>query len=340
MTDSSSSQQSASKALTLIVSPGGTGTITVSNATVGQNLQVPITITLSPPPPSPVTLTITSSSPGQVLVGNPDDPGASGLSTVISADTTSVSTYVKALASSGTVNITVHIGGYTDGVGVVTLGQSGFVISSPNGVGASFTTFQGVSTPLTVYAARLNSNGTFAESQALRGTFSVNVPVASLDTSKGTVTPLLVPVASNTQSGTVTFQASSINQGTVTVALTTPDGFSTPGTGAQVLATVQQSGIFPCNPQTGVTVGKNLQTNCSVSLTSKAAANLTVTIASSDPSKLKFSTTPTGTTSGTITVTIPQNQSSSPEFYVHAFDSTGSVSYTVPHRASDRWIRR
>ena len=54
-----------------------------------------------------------------------------------------------------------------------------------------------------------------------------------------------------------------------------------------------------------------------------------MTLHSSDATRLKFSNSPTGAASDTITVSIPANQSTSADFYVQGFDSTGSVGYTA-----------
>jgi len=78
-----------------------------------------------------------------------------------------------------------------------------------------------------------------------------------------------------------------------------------------------------------VTVGKNLQVSASVSLSGRSSSPVVVTLQSQDPTRLMFSTSPTGTASQSINVTIPLNQTVTPDFYVQAFDSVGTVGYTV-----------
>ncbi len=306
---------------------GSSGLIAVSNVNLGNNLQAQMGITLNPAPAGSVTLTISSDNPS-VLLGSSDAPGATTLTATISAGTNSVSTYVKGLANSGTANITVSAQGYSNGTGVVTLYQSGFVISSPNGIGAAFTTFEGVSTDLTVFAARVDNSGVFAESQQTRGGATFNVPVSN--TAPGSVSPTTLTFTGGTTQMTTTFSASPSSTGSGTVSVGPPSGFITPTAGASVGVTVQQSGFLVCDPGNPTpTVGKNLQTNTCARVTSGPLAGpITVTLHSNDATRLKFSLLPTDTPAGDLQVTIAKNQVTSPDFYIHAFDSTGSVTYT------------
>jgi hypothetical protein len=320
---------STSKQLQLFIGTGaGSGVITVSSLTVGQNLQVPVTITLTPAPTSNVTINIVSSSPN-LMLGSPDVGGSSSLEAMISSGTNTISTYAKALTGSGTATITARIAGYREGSGTVTFAPSGFVLAGPNGIGASFDAYQRGSTTLTVHVGELDSSGLFVKSSEIRGGYSISVPIASSATNVGTVSPESVTFSGGMSNATATFQASSTVLGATTLTVGSPYPFATPATGASLVATVKASGIIPCNPTTGVTVGKNLQARCTVSLTSRTTAPVPVTITSSDDSRLKFSTTPNGPTSKVITFTIPASQIESPDFYVHAYADTGSAPYTA-----------
>lgn len=325
VSDLASPPQSVSKEFTLLINtPTGPTTLTVSNAIVGSNLQAPVTIGFSPPPAAEVTLTITSGNPALVLLGTPGATGTSSVTTNISAGTTSVVIYAKALAGSGAVAITAAAPGYTNGTGTVTLAPSGFVLAGPNGIGAPFATFQGVTTNLTVYAARLNG-GVFAEPQQVRGGMTVNVPVSTTLTSVGTVSSPTVVFSGGMDSGNVQFIASGVNTGTTDIVVSAPSGFTSPATGATVTATVQPSGILPFS----ATIGKNLQTAVSTSLTAPPSSSVSLLIESLDPAKLKFAATPTAAGSTSITVTQPAGQVSSPPFYAQALDSSGTARYRV-----------
>ena len=307
---------------------GGAGTISVTNATIGQNLQDVITITLNPPAPvGGVTLTVESSDPNLVLLGA--GAGQQVISAPVSQGSNIVATTVQALAGSSTATISVVAAGYLTKTSTITLAPSGFVVASQSGIGASFTTFQGVSTQLSVTSGRLDSSGFFAAQQQVRNGFSTSVPVASSLTSVGTVSLSSLPFSGGTDTATVQFNASGVNTGVTTISLTTPSGFSTPTVGASLNATVQTSDFVPFT----VTVGKNLEKDATISLQGTATSDVSVTLTSNDPSKLTFSTTPnnanTGDGTGSITVKILSGHATSPTFYVQALDNTGTVGYSA-----------
>ena len=316
---------SVSFALTNLSSGGSF--ITVANATVGKDLQAPISITLTPSAPaSGVNLTIQSGNASLVLLSSGSSVGFQTLSPILPEGSTTISTFVQALASSGTATVTVSAPGYVSAAATITLAPSGFVVSGPNGIGASFTTYQGTTTSLTVSAARLNVSGVFVETQQIRGGFSANVPVTSSVTTVGNVAASSVAINGGTQSATVDFVASGANSGSTDVTVSAPLGFSTPTTGTTVNATVQQSGLIPFT----ATVGQNLEKAVSIALTGVATSGVPVTLTSSDPSKLRFSSAADSVdVSGSITVTIPPGHANSSDFYVQALGNTGTVGYTA-----------
>ncbi|MBZ5580600.1 MAG: DUF11 domain-containing protein [Acidobacteriia bacterium] len=295
--------------------------ITVSDATVGENRQAMITITLSPTPDSDVFLTIESSNPSLVKLGASGAAGTGQITTTIPAGTSSIGTYAQAFSSEGSATITARGGGYADGAGSVTLSRSGFVLMSPGGMGATLSTYAGVTTPLTIWAARLDGSNLFAETQQVRGGYTVSVPISSTMSSVGTVSPSSVPFEGGMDSAIVQFTAS--GSGATTVALGAPPAL--PATGYSVAVTVQQSGMKPFN----ATVGKNLQVAASIELTGSTPVDVTVTLQSNDETKLKFSSSPTGTPSPLISLMIPANHRFTPDFYVVGLDSSGSAGYTA-----------
>jgi hypothetical protein len=327
VTDSTSpTAQIITRSMTLVVA-SSTGTITVTNLNLGQNLQAPITITLSPAPVSAVTLTINTNNPA-VLLGSSDDAGSSTLTTTVSANTTTVSTYVKATGNSGTAQITASIVGYQAGVGTVTLFNSAFVLSSANGVGASYDTFKGATSSVTVLPARLDGSGAFAETQQLRGGISVSVPLGNSPAAPGTISPSSVAFTGGSLGVSATFTATAVGVSTITV--TEPAPFTTPSVGGSVIVTVKDSGFLPCdtaNP--AIAIGKNLQVGSCMQLTSSTPSPVSVLLQTGNSAKLKFSTTPGGTPTDSINVTVPANQKFTPTFYIHAYDSTGPVNFTA-----------
>ena len=329
VTDGATTPQVVSTTLQLAIGfQNGSGSITVSNATVGANLQVPITITFTPALPIDETITISSGNGSLVTLGSGAVVGNPTIQSGLSAGTTSIGTFVKALGSSGQVTITVSVPGYSNGTGTVTLANSGFVVAGPNGIGAAFSTYQGVSTTLTVSAARLDSSGLMVETEQLRGGFTVNVPIISTVTTIGTVSSGTVPMSGGSDNATTQFTAGTTNTG-VTNVIVGPvppvSLFTQPSAGASLTVTVGAGGL---KPFTG-TIGKNLQKVVSVGRLGSTLNSAVVTVHSQDATKLKFSATTTGATSDTIQVTIPSGQSTTPDFYAHAFDSLGPVAYTV-----------
>ena len=323
--DSQSPPATATAQYTLVTGNGINSIITVGNVTVGQTLEVPLTVSFSPAPAVDTNVTLTSSDPTKVLIGPEGLAGSGSASLTVKAGTTSVFTFVQALGNTGNFTITATAAGYTQATnsGNVTLANSGFVIGSP-GVGATLATFEGVTSQVTVYAARLDSTGTFVESEELAGGMSASVPVASSVTTIGNVSPAAVSFSGGISSVPVSFIASSTHSGTTTVSLTTPNGYTPPLIGGSISAIVQSASYVPFTQA----VGQNLQVLQSIGLTGPAAQQTTITITSSDITKLAFATF-NGPVVGTLTLVVPVNISRTPQFWVIGVGAPGTVQYTI-----------
>ncbi len=325
VTDSSPTPASVQKTLHLnIQNTVSQGLITVSNVTVGVNLQKPITITLSPTPLTDTNITITSSSPGLVLMGTSANAGAAQISATVTAGTGSLSTFVKALASSGTATITCSVQGYADATGTVTLANAGFVIAANGNIGGSVTTAPNNSTLLTVSSYLLNASGQFVESQQVRPGANVQVPISSSNLAVGDVPASVVTIPAGSDNTTISYTPTATGATTISVQSQFP--FSTPVSGSAIAFNVLPGGIVA---PTNITIGKNLQVPARAGLTAPASVDTPMTIQSSDPSRLKFATTATGPGSASIQVTIQQGFTNSAPFFVRAYDSTGSIPYTL-----------
>ena len=322
----------ADKAFTITINTVVPGTITMSSTSlpVGVGLQMPVTMTFNPVPTADTSLTLSSSSPTAVLVGNSGTAGRGSLTVIVPAGTSSVATYVQAIAASASaVNVVASASGYSSGTVSVTTTNSAFVLSSPNGIGADFSVSQGTTTPLSVYAARVDSSGVLQETQQVAGGLSFSISVGVAPSSLGSLSPTTVTFTGGSASAAVNFTASGANTGTASITLTQPSGFVNPVTGGTLNVTVTTIQMSACS---GVTVGQNLQNTCRVTITGNASTAIPVTVTSSDASKLKFGAgvncaTSAGSTS--ITVTIPLNQSHTADFCVFGYASSGSVPYTV-----------
>ena len=230
----------------------GLGNIALSNATVGQGLQVPINITFTPVvasgatmcpdgPTDPGCMTVTTNNPNLIMLKGPGNSSVTSFTFPVPAGTANLEILVQAvsLASAGTTaTITASLPGYATATATITYANSGIVVSGPNGIGAAFTTSQGVQTTLTVFAAQLDSSGLFVEQEEVISSTNLSVPIASASPSIGTVSPGLVSISGGTSSATVNFAASGVNSGATSVMITQPAGFTTPAVGGTLNVTV------------------------------------------------------------------------------------------------------
>ena len=300
------------------------GVITAPGVTIGKDLQAPILITFTPPIPigsGGVPLTITSTDPAKALVGGGTAAGKTTITATMAEGSNTVSTFVQALVGTGTVDITLSAPGYLTTTATISLVNSGFVLTGPNGLGQAFSVFQGSTAALTVNSVSLTGAGAMSSIQQVRGGLTLTVPVTSSLTTIGTITGGNISFPGGTDTGAPNFVASGVNTGTTTVAITTPNGFTTPATGASLAATVSVSCTIP--PST--TVGQGLEKAVSVSLCGPAPAATAVVITSNDPSKVLYSLSPNTAGSSSITLTIPKNQSRTPDFYVQATAASGTA---------------
>ena len=76
-------------------------------------------------------------------------------------------------------------------------------------------------------------------------------------------------------------------------------------------------------------VGHNLQTYATVALSAPADSDVTMTVTSSDPSRLLIAKHPEAKGSASITVTVRAKYRESPEFWLQALGSSGDVPYSV-----------
>jgi hypothetical protein len=317
--------------LSFCASPSGT---CVPSVTVGQNLQVSTTLGIPNGAPSNgLRVTITSQDPTKALVASrPGDPGAQQISFTVPGGTTSLSgIYIQGVANTGSVNVVVSALGFTSAAMTATLTPSGFIIvpglQGANPIGTnSFSANQGQPVTLTVYPAQLDANLNFVTTAQVAGALSVSVPVTSSITGVGSIT--LSPVIFN---GGDTFNSSTsfvgASQGTTTVSVGVPSGFSLPAQDVSLTASVNAAGLTPGN----VSVGYLLANSTNVVLNGVApSGGLTMTLTSLDASKVLLSTDPSLPGSTQITVTVAAGFSTSPDFWVYSISTnTGTVGYSA-----------
>ena len=300
------------------------GQIGVSNANVGKDLQSSVTITLPVPAgPSGVEVTVSTADQTRVGIGN---NAAGSVKVTITEGNTQAAVVVQGLANSGTVVLTATANGFTDGTGTATLTPSGFVLAGPNDIGGSFQTFTNVITTMTVFSARLTSTGAYAEKQTFRASYPTSVTVPLSSSPIGTISSSVV---FNAGDGSLTASFNSgLTAGSATISAAMPAGFTALTDGKNTVgATVLASALVV---PSSITVGRNLQASAAISLNGVVPpAGTTLVLTSSDVNKLRFSTTATGAGSGSISIPLPGGAHGSPDFYVQALASSGTVGYTA-----------
>ena len=228
----------------------GPPTITLGMAagtTIGANLQLPASGSLNVSAPSTLNITITSSNPNAVLLAT-SATAAGQQSITVSIPAYSglngagfPTFYVQGLQSSGGATLTASASGWVSGTIQVAVGPSGFVLNSPNGVGADFgTTIGSPNTTLNVmpYLLDPNNNDAPLRNQALAGGLTETVYVTSGNTAVGTILGSPVSIGGGSSSGNISFQP--VGVGVTTLTLTEPSGFSSPSSGATLNADVPQ----------------------------------------------------------------------------------------------------
>jgi len=308
--------------LTMTVTPVSMATTPV---TVGQNLEETATFSFTPAPAF-LTFTITSNDPSKLLLSlTPDAAGQTSISfdTGLSAGhTASPPFYVHGLVNSGSATYTVSASGYPSTPGTVNFAPSAFGLSGPFGLGQGFpTTTGGNNSDLAITSGRVAGSSLIP--QVLRGGLTVNVPVVSSNTTVGTITTSPVVVTGGTGFGATQFHP--LTAGSSNISITAPSGFGTFSGGSSLTITVTIPSVSPCK---NITVGKGLQSICTVILGQAApTGGSAVTLTSNSPN-LKLSLSPTTAGSTSIVVNVPAGATSG-TYYVQALTDTGSGTHTA-----------
>jgi hypothetical protein len=304
--------------------------------TVGYNLETVGSLSLNGAAGADLPVTITSSDPSLALLSS-DTSGATlgsqSITMTIPAGATALlpGFYVQGLASSGTATLTFTAPGLTNSCSVgVKLIPSGFILASPAGTGAAFTTvIGGNDSQLTVFpatAVQLNGDGSVNSFTGgkIRGGANIPVTVTTDNPAVGVINGTASFLAGATNSGGATFHP--VGGGSTTVSVVQPSGFVNLSGGTSLLATVNAPAIR-ISP---VTVGANLQVRAVGTIDAPAPQNgLTVTLTSSNPSLLTLSASQSTAGSGTLQLIVPGGTTSLPAFYVFGMTGTGGAHISV-----------
>jgi len=224
---------------------------------------------LSSAPPSAQDVTISSSNPSVVLLSA--DANVTGSASItLNTATTSVGSYVLQGLSKGSADISFSSSNYTSTSVTVTVGDSGFIISSPSSIDTSVFS-PDTSLRIASYLLRSDTLG-ILQSQPIRAGFSVDVPLVVADNSVGVLTSSPVRFSGNESLVVTAF--SPVASGTTSVSVSQPNGFSTPSNFTSIEAQVSAPSITLGD----VTVGKNLQQSINVVLEAAPPSPVDVTV--------------------------------------------------------------
>ena len=324
----------------LSVNVSAAGFNTPVTTTVGQWLETSQTVTFTSElgvNTGGSEIFITSNDPTKLLLSN--DPSAQGTQEInvnigANVSANSISFYVQALVSTGSVTYTVSDpgDGFTPVTGTINFTPSGFVIGPPNGPGTS--TFIDSSTligpsAVNIYPAQLTAGGAYVGVGMLAGGLSVTVNVSNNNTSAGTI-PAATIIGGETVGGILNaddyFTPNTV--ATAQTALLTvitpssPAGFMTPTSDTTLTVDVFPPGMILSD--TG-SLGQNLQMQATITLETGVVApanGLPISVSTSSPNLLISSSATTAGTQ-TATLTIPAN-GNSVTYWLQAVCTTGS----------------
>jgi hypothetical protein len=301
------------------VTPAG---LVAPTVTVGENLETTTRVLLNSPSTG-ITVTITSNDPSKVLFSTtPEAAGQASIQLNVPPGVTATPLFfVHGLANSGSVTYSAVGNGFGSAVGTVNLARSGFVIETPS---TDFLITSGASNiDVTVVPYLLDAGSNPLTPQQVRGGLTVNVPVTSSNPAVGAIT--ISPLQFTGGSSFAVTQFDPMTAGATNITVGTPAGFSVPASGAVRTATV----ITPAlNITDGVTIGRNLQLPGLVLLGQPAPAGGTAVQLTSNSGQLRLSALPTTAGSASITVVVPEGQSSA-TFYLQALGNSGTATYTA-----------
>jgi hypothetical protein len=293
---------------------------------VGKDLQTELSISFNHPAPyGPADLRIASEDPSRLLVTTDQTRPGQAVATIHVEGGTTPRLWVQGLAASGAVRVSVSADGYDNGVATVSLAPSGFELSTPAGLFADFsTTTLNTSDRLFVFSEALDP-GTLGLRLGQNLRPGVNAVSLTFTISDPKVAQLNSPVTFNPGASSVSVPVQGLIAGTAALALTVPQGYSTPAESRQVSMSVRA----PALDMKGITVGKDLQSGLSVRLNGPAPqGGLAVTFTSSDPSRLLLSAAADRVGAAQVSSTISAG-STSASVLAQALASAGTVRVTA-----------
>ena len=223
---------------------------TCDGVMIGNNLQASCSVSIGQAAPAGgVAITLTSNDQTILLLSATGTTvGLKSITVTIPTGGFSATYFAQALAGSGAPTITAASAGFTSHTGTVKLAPSGVVLAGPFGLGTTFffANVSGGKVPIAVYTAVLNPDPAscpintgapcYSATQSLRGGAApLQVSLSSSSPGVGTIAS---PVTIAAGSGTGVAQFLPLTQGSTTVFLTTPAGFTSSTNDTSVSTTV------------------------------------------------------------------------------------------------------
>lgn len=295
------------------------------NLIVGRYLQTMGTVTLAEPaPPSGVRLTVSSDDPSRILLSaDPERAGSASISVTVNAKLReSGEFWVQGLGNSGTATYTVTADGMGSVKGTVTLAPSAIVMVGPFKQANFSTTRRGGPAKITVVSAVLNSSQKVDREQQIAGGRQVEVVIRNSNPEVGKLAESKLTLAGGSSFVLTRFQPAEV--GNAILSPVQPEGFATPAQYATVTAEVALPGLAIGGE---VYLGKDLQNNATLALGEPAPpGGLSVTLTSSDPSKLVLSADPGKLGSASLVLKVPEGKSAI-MYFLQALGDSGIVTY-------------
>jgi hypothetical protein len=226
---------------------------------IGQNLQVAGVLSLgAAAPDGGVTVTLTSRSPQSLLLSDSATRvGSASLALTIAKGAASATYYLQATAGSGTAEYVASAKGFRERSATIGFAPSGIVLTpaehgppdeaqvlrSKPGDGTHVVSAglkRGSRTPLVAWTVQLDPvthRSADITVQPLRAGMTVNVPVRNSSPKVGRV-PAALRIAGGSEHATASFEA--LHEGSTTISVETPGGFTESANSTSVVAIVGQ----------------------------------------------------------------------------------------------------
>ena len=299
--------------------------MTAPDLTVGRNLQMWAAVGLTEAAPETgLQIVLTSDDPKRLLLSKSESqPGSPSITvTVQRGRTASNEFWLQALGDHGNVTYTAsapHIG---SAKGTVTLAPSAIAIVGPFRLPSFPTTPRTQPAKISLYTVALDASMKFLEQQAVAGGTQVAVAIANSNPEAGAVGAAELTFRGGESDVATYFQPAA--EGRTTLTPTVPPGFSTPAEFATVIASVEKPGLAVSDE---LTVGKNLQVPGVLCLgETPGPEGLTVSLTSSDPSRLLLSKNKDELGSGTIEFELKAGELTA-QYYLQALSDSGLITY-------------